>query len=110
MTFEKNKETFPLFAKDYVYNAGVLQNVNSISGSFTIMNRSNSTVTYKINNTDPNLTLNSNKLIIEPNTKSIISFKLNTTGMKGFQRHSFQLEVEGFENKLELFITSEVKK
>ncbi|MFM7683790.1 MAG: tetratricopeptide repeat protein [Bacteroidota bacterium] len=110
VTFEKNKETFPLYAKDYVYNAGVLQNVNSISGSFTIMNRSNSTVTYKINNSNPNLILNSSKMIIEPNTNSIISFKLNTTGMKGFQRHSFQLEVEGFENKLELFITSEVKK
>ncbi|MBM3184925.1 MAG: hypothetical protein FJZ67_01375 [Bacteroidetes bacterium] len=110
VTFEKNKETFPLYAKDYVYNAGVLQNVNSISGSFTIMNRSNSTVTYKINNSNPNLILNSSKMIIEPNTNSIISFKLNTTGMKGFQRHSLQLEVEGFENKLELFITSEVKK
>jgi tetratricopeptide (TPR) repeat protein len=110
VTFEKNKETFPLYAKDYVYNAGVLQNVNSISGSFTIINRSNSTVTYKINNVDPNLNLNSNKLIIEPHANSIISFKLNTAGMKGFQRHSFQLEVEGFENKIELFITSEVKK
>ncbi len=110
VTFEKNKETFPLFAKDYVYNAGVLQKVNSVSGTFTVFNRSNSTVTYKIKNSDPNLTLNPNKLTIEPNGNSIISFKLNTAEISGFQRNSFQLEVMGFENKLELFITSEVKK
>jgi hypothetical protein len=108
VTFEKNKETFPLYAKDYVYNAGVIQKANSISGSFTVFNRSNSTVTYKINNSDPNLTLNTNKLIIEPYGNSIIGFKLNTSGMKGFQRRSFQLDVSGFDNKLELFITTEV--
>lgn len=109
VTFEKNKETFPLYAKEYVYNAGVIQNVNSISGSFTLINRSNSTVTYKINNSNTNLTLTSDSFAIEPNAKANIGFKLITSGMKGFQRKSFQLEVSGYENKLELFITTEVK-
>jgi tetratricopeptide (TPR) repeat protein len=109
VTFEKNKEAFPIYAKEYVYNAGVIQNVNFISGNFTVINRSSSTIIYNINNSDPNLTLKTSKLTIEPNGNAIISFKLNTFGMKGFQRHSFLLDVSGFENKLELFITAEVK-
>jgi hypothetical protein len=57
VTFERNKEPFPLFAKEYVHNAGVIQKANSISGTFTVINRSNSNVTYKNNNSDSNLTL-----------------------------------------------------
>jgi tetratricopeptide (TPR) repeat protein len=109
VTFEKNKETFPLYSKEYVFNAGVIQKISSIEGSFTIVNRSNSTVNYKLNNIESSLILSPDKLVIEPNGQSTIKFKLNTAGMKGFQRKSFQVEVSGFENKLELFITTEVK-
>ncbi len=109
VTFEKNKETFPLYSKEYVFNAGVIQKISSIEGSFTIVNRSNSTVNYKLNNIESSLILSPDKLLIEPNGQSTIKFKLNTAGMKGFQRKSFQVEVSGFENKLELFITTEVK-
>jgi tetratricopeptide (TPR) repeat protein len=109
VTFERNKETFPLYANELVYNAGVVQKINPITGSFTVVNRSNSTITFKINNSDSNLSLNPDKLSIEPNGKTSIHFKLSTIGIAGFQRRSFQLEVSGYENKLELFITTEVK-
>ena len=109
VTFEKNKETFPLFAKEFVHDAGVIHKVNSISGVFTILNRSNSVITYSIINSDSNLSLNTDKLTIEPNEIAKIKFKLNTSDLKGFHRNSFQLEVSNFENKLELFITTEVK-
>jgi hypothetical protein len=109
VTFEKNKETFPLFAKELVFNAGVIQKVKSVSGSFIVSNRTNTTIEYSIKNSDSNLTINADKLSIEPNGKAIINFKLTTNGLKGFQRRSFQLEVAGFDNKLELFITTEVK-
>ena len=109
VTFEKNKETFPLTAKAFVYNVGVIQNVKSISGSFTVINNSNSTVAFKLNNSDPNITLRTNKLMIEPTGNCVVYFNLDTSEMKGFQRRSFQLEVDDYENKLELFITTEVK-
>lgn len=109
VTFEKSKELFPLAAKEYVYNAGVINNEKSISGNFTLINRSNSNVTFKLNNSDLHLNINASDFTIEPNGKSIISFILNTTEMKGFQRRSFQVEVDNHENALELFITTEVK-
>jgi tetratricopeptide (TPR) repeat protein len=109
VTFQKNIETFPLYAKEFVFNAGVLKNVNSISGSFYVFNRSNSSVSFSIKNEDENLTLNTDKLQIEQNGKATINFNFKTNGLEGFQRRSFQLEVNGFENKLELFITTEVK-
>jgi tetratricopeptide (TPR) repeat protein len=109
VTFEKSKETFPLIAKELVYNAGVVEKSKSISGNFIVENRSTSTVEFKINNSDANLVLNSDKQIIGPNGKAIVSFNFNTSVLKGFQRRSFQLEVSGYENKLELFITTEVK-
>lgn len=109
VTFEKNKELFPLSAKEFVFNAGVIKKENSVSGNFTLINRSNSSVTFKLKNSDSKLILNASKFTIEPNGKSIISFILNTNEMNGFQRKSFQVEVDDYENVLELFITTEVK-
>jgi hypothetical protein len=47
--------------------------------------------------------------MIEPTGNCVVYFNLDTSEMKGFQRRSFQLEVDDYENKLELFITTEVK-
>lgn len=106
---EKSKETFPLYASENVFNAGVIQKEKTISGRFMVLNRSNSVVTFTINNSDSFLSVSSDKLSIEPNGKSYVSFTLNAAELRGFQNRSFLLEVPGFETNLELFITTEVK-
>jgi hypothetical protein len=109
ITIEKNKELFPLYAQELVFNAGTIKNTNSVSGTFTLFNRSNETVTFNIINDESNLSLFSNKMQIEPNGNSTVNFKLITKEMKGFHRNLFQVEVLGYSNKLELFITLEIK-
>jgi hypothetical protein len=109
VTFEKNKDLFPFNVNEHVFNAGVIKSASFVSGTFTLYNRSSEKVSFKIINNDSNLSVFSNKMEVDPLGNSTVNFKLDTTDMKGFYQKSFLVEVPGQPNKLELFITLEVK-
>jgi hypothetical protein len=109
VTFEKGKQIFPLIAKNYVFNAGVRKKGEAIINEFTLINQSDELVIIKINSNESELSLLPKSYSIEPKSSLIIPFTLNTSKLIGFNRKSFQIQVGGFENQLELFITTEIK-
>jgi hypothetical protein len=109
VTFEKGKQVFPIIAKNYVFNAGVRKNGETISSEFSVINQSDEKVTIEIINNESELKLFPKTFSIEPKASLIIPFTLNSSKLKGFNRKSFQIQVDGFENQLELFITTEIK-
>ena len=109
VTFEKGEEVFPIISKNYVFNSGIRKKGEIITGEFILINQSNSPVKFNLNNKEKELSLIIEKFTIEPKSFIIIPFKLNTSQLKGFNRKSFQIQVDGFENQLELFITTEIK-
>jgi tetratricopeptide (TPR) repeat protein len=109
VTVEKNNINFPLTSDLLVFNAGVVKDKSAISGRFQIKNISNQRQIFQIKNEDSKLKLKVNSSVLEPFGEMEVQFQLETSELKGFQEKSFQLEVAGFEHKLELFITTEVK-
>lgn len=109
VTFEKGKAIFPIISKSYVFNAGIRKKGDMIKGEFVLINQSDSTVKFDLINKDSSLNLVMEKQSIEGKSALKISFNLDSSLLLGFNRKSFLIHVDGFENQLELFITTEIK-
>jgi hypothetical protein len=80
-----------------------------IKGEFVLINQSDSMVKFDLINKDSSLNLVMEKQSIEGKSALKISFNLDSSLLLGFNRKSFLIHVDGFENQLELFITTEIK-
>lgn len=109
VTFEKGKSVFPIISKSYVYNAGIRKKGEIIKGEFILINQSDSLVKFDIVNSNPSLNLILEKQTIAAKSTLKVAFNLDTKTFLGFNRKSIKIRVDGFENQLELFITTEIK-
>ena len=108
-TFERNEQVFPLTSIESVYTAGVKKKGDIIKGAHKIKNNSSTEVNYLVVNNNSSLKIQTSKLKLKPGEETIINFELNTNNIKGFNRITYSIAVDGFKNQLELFLTTEVK-
>ena len=109
VTFEKNEKIFPLKASEMVFTAGILEKGQNVKGTFKLVNSSNESVSFKIENQQVALTLELENGEIEANKSVEFTVNLNSNTLTGFNKLSFSVFVEGYEKPLELFVTTEVK-
>ncbi|MFM8241385.1 MAG: hypothetical protein ACKN86_01145, partial [Crocinitomicaceae bacterium] len=107
--FERNEEVFPITVKESVYSAGIKKQGDIIKGSHKIKNNSTKEVTFVLFNSNSTLKIQTTNTKLKPGEELVISFELNSLLLKGFNRISYSIGVEGFKNQLELFLTTEVK-
>ncbi len=107
--FERNEAVFPITVNESVYSAGVKKQGDIIKGSHKIKNNTTKEVTFVLFNSNSALKIQTTNTKLKPGEELVISFELNSKLLKGFNRISYSIGVEGFKNQLELFLTTEVK-
>jgi tetratricopeptide (TPR) repeat protein len=109
ISFDKDEKIFPIMSSNPVFIAGTVKAGSTINGKLTINNITTEKVKMNITTNSSNVKFINVKKELEGFGKTDINFSLNTNGLEGMNKIIVQLEVEGFELPLELFITLEVK-
>jgi len=109
ISFDKDEKIFPIMSSNPVFIAGTVKAGSMVNGKITINNITTEKVKMNITTKSSNVKFVNLKKELEGFGKTDISFSLNTNGLEGMNKIIIQLEVEGFELPLELFITLEVK-
>jgi hypothetical protein len=109
ISFDKDEKIFPIMSSNPVFIAGTVKAGSMVNGKITINNITTEKVKMNITTKSSYVKFVNLKKELEGFGKTDISFSLNTNGLEGMNKIIIQLEVEGFELPLELFITLEVK-
>ena len=104
----KNKTVFPLFCKIPVIDFGKIKKGQSLNGSFTIESSLNDDLKIQLLNTDSNFKFEITKVKSISENYYKINFVYTPIQISGFLNKSLFLKINGFEEQLELFITSEI--
>lgn len=108
LEIEKKNREFPLFCLEPTKDFSFVKKNQILESSFILKCISNEELQLKLINTDSSFSYKIEKSVADANTSYTLSFVYTPEQTEGFLFKSLFLTVDGFEEKLEFYITAEI--